>query len=424
MTIDLSSITSVAGTGSSVVVERCQVCDYPDLDPILFLGYLPPVNRMNPIGEQPHEQPSYPAQLLYCPRCHLVQLGLIVDPQVLFPSEYPYTSSTTKILRENFSELYGECSSILDLKKDDLIVDIGSNDGNLLSNFKDHHRVLGITPEEIGRIAIERGIPTIIDYFSEKSVSQVLEQHGPARLVTATNVFAHIENVNHIVSLILQLLKPDGVFISESHYLLSLIETLQYDTIYHEHLRYYSLHSLQYLLERHGLEVFHAKCIPTHGGSIRVYAARKGDYPVKPSVAELLKTEKPIVLDRDNLMEFKKKVVISKLKLQQLLLEIKAKGERIYGISAPSRSSTLINYVGLDDGIIDYVLEIKGSHKIGKYVPGTLIPVVEESRLFVDQPEYALLFSWHIVDELAPKLRQNGFKGRFITPLPEPRILG
>ena len=422
MTTQDTSVSHAVGTGSSVVVERCQVCNHPDLDSILFLGYLPPVNRMSMIGEKPHEQSSYPAQLLYCPRCHLVQLGLIVDPQVLFPPEYPYTSSTTKILRENFAELYSECSATIDLKEDDLVVDIGSNDGNLLSNFKDHHRVLGITPEEIGRIAIERGIPTIIDYFTKKSVAQVLSEYGKVRLITATNVFAHIEDVNNIVALILELLQPGGVFISESHYLLPLIETLQYDTIYHEHLRYYSLHSLQYLLESHGLEIFHTKRIPTHGGSVRVYAARKGDYPIKKTVGALLALEKPVVLDKKNLMEFKKKVVISKLSLHEMLLWIKEKGERICGISAPSRASTLINYVGLDDGIIDYVLEIQGSHKIGKYVPGTLIPVEEESRLFIDQPEYALLLSWHIADELMPKLRQKGFKGKFIIPLPMPRI--
>src|SRR5208283_2912776 len=288
-------IKSVAGTNSSVVVEYCQVCSNDSLEPILFLGYLPPVNRMNPIGEKPREQPSYPAQLLYCPQCHLVQLGLIVDPQVLFPPEYPYTSSTTKILRENFAELYRECKNVIELGTNDLVVDIGSNDGNLLGNFKDHHRVLGITPERIGEIAIARGVPTIIDYFTPKVVETVLARHGHAKIVTATNVFAHIENVNTVVEWIIKLMAQKGLFISESHYLLSLIETLQYDTIYHEHLRFYSLHSLKYLLESQGFEVIHAKQIPPHGGSIRVYAAKKGDYPVRKSVAELLEKEKNIV---------------------------------------------------------------------------------------------------------------------------------
>jgi hypothetical protein len=410
-------------TGSSTVVEKCQVCDNPSLEPVLFLGYLPPVNAMHPVGERPHEQPSYPAQLLYCPRCHLVQLGLIVDPKILFPSSYPYTSSTTKILRDNFAELYRECNTIVNLNREDLVIDIGSNDGNLLSNFKDEHRVLGITPEEIGKIAIARGIPTIISYFTRDVAHKVSSEYGKAKIITATNVFAHIENINEIVDSILELLEEDGMFISESHYLLSLIETLQYDTIYHEHLRYYSLHSLQYLLGMHGLEIIHAKKIPTHGGSIRVYAARKGIYPVKNTVTALLEEEKDTVLDKKNLQGFKKNVVISKLELHSLLLDIKKKGKRIYGIGAPSRASTLINYVGIDDGIVDYVLEIKGSHKIDKYIPGTLIPVVEESRLFEDQPEYALLFSWHIADELAPKLREKGFKGKFIVPLPQPRIL-
>jgi len=408
---------------TSRVVERCQLCGNEKLEPILFLGYLPPVNQMHDIVQKPREQPSYPAQLLYCGKCHLVQLGLAVNPEILFPKEYPYTSSTTKILRENFAELYQECEKIINLDKNDLVIDIGSNDGNLLSNFKDNHKVLGITPEEIGKIAIERGIPTIIDYFSKKAVEKVKREYGKAKVITATNVFAHIDNINEIAELILELLQDDGVFISESHYLLKLIETLQYDTIYHEHLRYYSLHSLKFLLEKHGLEIIHAKEILTHGGSIRVYAARKGKYKIKDSVKKQLSKEKDIVLSKEKLLEFKERVVLSKLELHSLLLGIKKQGKRIYGIGAPSRASTLINYVGIDDGIMDYVMEVKGSHKIGKYMPGTLIPVAEESKLYEDQPEYALILSWHIADELAPKIREKGFKGDFIVPLPTPRIL-
>ena len=254
-------------------------------------------------------------------------------------------------------------------------------------------------------------------------MTQVLSDQGKAKIVTATNVFAHIENVNDIVENIARLMDDDSVFISESHYLLPLIETLQYDTIYHEHLRYYSLHSIRYLLENHGLEIFHAKRIPTHGGSIRVYAARKGAHAVKDTVAETLELEKDTVLSKEKLLEFRDSVVISKLDLQSMLRDIKKRGESIFGISAPSRASTLINYVGIDDGILDCVLEITGSHKIGKYVPGTLIPVEEESRLYSEQPEYALILSWHIGEELIPKLKEKGFTGKFIIPLPEPGIV-
>ena len=412
-----------AGSGGSVLVDRCQVSGSSDLRSILFIGFLPPVNTMAPIGTRPNEQPAYPAELLYCPESRLVQLGLIVDPAVLFPPHYAYTSGTTKILRENFAELYDEVMRLYPIASEDLAVDVGSNDGTLLSNFhKGGHRVCGVEPTDTYKLARERGIITINAFFGPAAAAAVVKEHGRAKIVTATNVFAHIENVHEIVESIVAMLDDDGIFISESHYLLPLIETLQYDTIYHEHLRYYALQSLKFLLEMHGLEIIHAKRIPTHGGSIRVYAARKGQRPVQPSVAELLAVEDR-ELTWDRFMDFRRKVSQSKLDLMALLKDIRARGEKVYGVGAPSRASTLINYVGLDDSIIDCVLEIQGSYKIGKMMPGTLIPVLEEAKLFSDQPEYALLFSWHIADELVPKLRQKGYKGKFIVPLPTPAIV-
>lgn len=410
-------------TGSSQVVEKCQVCNFEKLIPILFLGFLPPVNKMQTFGSRPSEQPSYPAQWLYCSRCHLVQLGLIVDPLILFPPEYPYTSSTTKVLRENFAELFRECKRILDLKSDDLILDIGSNDGNLLSNFRDSCRVLGVTPEEIGKMAQAKGIDTIIDFFDRRVVEKIIKTRGRAKVITATNVFAHMENIHEVVDNIKKLLKNDGVFISESHYLYSLIKTLQYDTIYHEHMRYYSLHSLKYLLKMHGLEVFHAKKIPSHGGSIRVYAARGKTWPIHKSVSQMLAMEKDMVTNKSSLLAFGQRVTMSKLAIMELLFKLKQKKKKIYGIGAPSRASTLINYVGIDDGILDCILEIKGSNKIGKYVPGTMIPVLDEGKLYKDQPDFVLLLSWHIAKELIPKIKAKGFRGDFIVPLPKSRIL-
>ena len=353
----------------------------------------------------------------------LIQLGLIVDAEILFPSSYPYTSSTTRILRENFADLYQECLGLFDLKAEHLVVDIGSNDGNFLSNFKDTHVVCGVTPEKIGEIAISRGIPTFISYFGAPVVNKILQQYGPARLVTATNVFAHIEDVHTVLDGVLELLDEDGVFLTESHYVLDLVNTVQYDTIYHEHLRYYSLHSLKYLLEMHGLEVFHVKPIPTHGGSIRVYSARKGHQAVQDSVERQLQREQS-ELNIPALEAFAQAVRQSRSDLWNIIAQIKAEGKSIVGVSAPSRASTLIAYVGIDNGILDAVVEVKGSHKIGKYVPGTLIPVVEEGLLFSSsQPDYALLLAWHIADELIPKLRQLGFKNQFIVPLPVPRIV-
>ena len=213
-----------AGSGGSVVVDRCQVCDSPDLEPVVFVGFLPPVNTFVPIGTRPAEQPSYPAQLLRCPRCELMQLGLIVDPAILFPPSYAYTSGTTRILRENFAELEREATPLLGLKKDDLVVDIGSNDGTLLANFqKAGNRVVGIEPTDIGKIADARGIPTITAFFDAAAAEAVLAKHGRAKVITATNVFAHIEDIHSIVDALLRLLDDDGVFISESHYWVGLM---------------------------------------------------------------------------------------------------------------------------------------------------------------------------------------------------------
>ncbi|HYI26918.1 MAG TPA: class I SAM-dependent methyltransferase [Bradyrhizobium sp.] len=417
-------VARAAGSGGSVPVECCQICGNEKLATVLSLGYMPPVNQMVPIGQVPRQQPWFPTVLLHCRECELVQLGLAVDPVIIFPPEYPYTSGMTRILRDNFAELYAESSKMLGLTKDDLAVDIGSNDGTLISNFqKGGHRILGIEPTDTAKIASERGIPTLQRYFGKEVAREVKEKHGAAKVVTAANCFAHIEDVHAIVEGVIEMLAPDGVFISESHYLIGLLDSLQYDTVYHEHLRYYSVGSLAHLLGMHGLEIFHARKIPTHGGSIRVYAARKGARPVQPSVREMLDGEPTGEAMQKRLATFRNDVMLSKLRLHTMIRDIKEKGGRICGISAPSRASTMVNYVGLDEAIIDYVCEIPGSLKIGKCMPGTLIPVVDESRMFEDQPDCAIIFSWHIADELAPKLRAKGYKGTLITPLPVPRVL-
>ena len=419
-----TKIARAAGTGGSVPVECCQVCGHAPLTDVLSLGYMPPVNQMVPIGTVPHQQPWFPTNLLHCRNCELVQLGLAVDPAIIFPPEYPYTSGTTKLLRDNFADLQREATGMLGLGEDDLVVDIGSNDGTLLSNFKSggypraRHRA-----DRRRRHRQQARHPTLKRYFGPEVAREVKREHGPASVVTAANCFAHIEDVHSIVDGIVEMLKDGGAFISESHYLIGLLDTLQYDTVYHEHLRYYSVASLKHLLEMHDLEVFHARPIPSHGGSIRVYAARHGAHTVQDSVRSMLSAEPRGEALVKRLAAFRRDVVLSKLRLLSMLRELKEKGQRVAGISAPSRASTLVNYVGLDEALIDYVCEIPGSLKIGKYMPGTQIPVVDEAKLFEDQPNCAVIFSWHIADELAPKLKAKGFRGQLITPLPVPRFL-
>ena len=403
-------------------IKKCQVSGSKKLKKILSLGNIPFVNDTHKINSNNLITISAPLELYYCPISKLVQLNIEVDKKILFPKSYPYTSSTTKILRENFLRLRNQIDKNNFLKKNDLIIDIGSNDGNLLSNFKDRYKVLGVTPENIGKIAIKKGIPTIIDYFDTPVVTKINKKYGKAKIITATNVFAHINEVNKLIKNIKRCLVEDGVFISESHYLLPLIETNQYDTIYHEHLRYYSLTSLNYLFSMHQLEIFKAEKIDTHGGSIRIYAARKKIYKIDASVKRIKNNEKNL---EKKLLNFQDRVLNSKLEFYNLLTRIRKnkKNLKIAGISAPSRSTTLINYLGLDENIIECIFEVKGSKKIGMYLPGTKIKIIEEKIQNLKEYQYLLIFSWHIQKDIIKVLRKKGYKGKFIIPLPEPRVI-
>jgi hypothetical protein len=284
--------------------------------------------------------------------------------------------------------------------------------------------VVGVEPTDRGDLAVSRGIATVKRFFTREVAGLVRADHGPADVVSATNVFAHVPDVGNLVAGVRDLLSDDGVFVSESHYLLDLVATLQFDTVYHEHLRYYSLHTVRHLLARNGLEAFHAERIPTHGGSIRVFAARPGSRKVAQSVTDLLQAEADSgLLCLETYRAFSRRVHAFRRKILKLVGEVREGGGRIYGIGAPSRASTLISFTGLDHDDVAQVMEVPGSFKVGRCMPGTLIPVVDEAALFADQPEYALLFSWHIAKELMPKLRQKGYRGSFIVPLPEPTVV-
>lgn len=406
---------------SSIKIKSCQVCKGNELEQIISLGHLPQVNVMQDIGSDLEEEIIFPAELLLCKneKCSLVQLSHIVDQKIIFPPSYAYTSRTTKILRENFATLPKSVDKVLKLTKDDLVIDIGSNDGTLLSNFVPICRVLGIEPTDIAKYANEHGIKTMQAFFNYEIANAIAADNGKAKLITATNVFAHIGNVHSIVEDIVYLLdKEDGIFINESHYLIGLMESNQYDTIYHEHLRYYSLTSLKYLLEMHGLEIFNAELIPTHGGSIRVWSSHKGKYTINQNVINMLDKEKE-KLTKEKFSQFKKDVVRSKVDLYALLADFPG---TVGAIGAPSRAATLVNYVGLNEDILKFILEAPGSNKIGKYMPGTKIPILEESSELINSVDNLLLLSWHIAEEIIPKLRDKGFKGRFITPLSSPWI--
>tara|TARA_A100001011_G_scaffold112638_1_gene119196 strand:- start:4722 stop:5945 length:1224 start_codon:yes stop_codon:yes gene_type:complete len=404
---------------NSRIIKNCQICNSAKLKDILNLGYIAPVNNVIDYKSNNILQKKYQAKLLKCNRCDLVQLSSILDKKIIFPKTYPYTSSTTKILSDNFKELYLKIKKNFNFKEQDLVVDIGSNDGNLLDKFKTYFRVVGITPELIGKLAIKKGVPTLIRYFDKKAVDIILNKYGKASVITATNVFAHMDDINYVIRQIKRLMKKDSIFISESHYLLPLIKNIQYDTVYHEHMRYYSLKSLNYLFKKHNLQIFDAENIPTHGGSIRVYACNIKKYKVKNSVNKILNTEKKYLTFKN----FDNKVLDTKINLLKILNNLKKKNKSIGGISAPSRATTLMNYTGIDYDLVKCIFEIKGSKKIGNFVPGTSIPIIEEKINELNKFNYLIIFSWHIKKEIIRNLKRKGFKGKFILPLPNPKIV-
>ena len=401
----------------------CYICKQDKLATFLNLGAQPPSDAFLRVEDLVKPEINFPLEVMVCKNCFLVQLGYAVDPELLF-RDYVYTSGTNNSLRVNFKNLVDYLVGRFSLTSADLAVDIGSNDGTLLENYLPHGvKVLGIDPSSVASIAIKKGLPTMVDFFNEEVAIQALEKYGSAKIITATNVFAHVDALDSLMNGIVRLLADDGVFISESHYLLDLVTKMQYDAVYHEHLRYYSLKPLKLLFENFGMEIIDAEKITTHGGSIRVYAAKKGSHPVAPAVQERIKEEEEAGLYKlETFIDYGKKVQDTKLTLLQMIVELKRDGKRVVGIGAPAKGNTLLNYCRLDPDLIDYLVE-KSALKIGLFAPGTHIPVVAEEKLFSEQPEYGLLLSWNIADELIPKIRNAGFKGKFIVPNPVPRIV-
>jgi hypothetical protein len=405
------------------IMKDCSYCK-SDLEILLNLGSLPPVNVMDKIDNDFFGFKAFPLTWAVCKECGLVQILEELTGESVFPESYPYLSGTTRILRENFKEQFLEINTFLGLTQDDLVIDIGSNDGTLLSNYQSTTKVLGIEPTNAADVALMNAIPTLKKFFTKDVAQEILNEHGAARVITACNVFAHIPQLSELMVGIKNLLANDGVFVSESHYLYSLIETLQFDTIYHEHLRYYSLEFLDRLFDDFGLEIIKVSHIPTHGGSIRVWAANKGEFQIHDSVKELLlKESENKIGDTEHLTDFVGNILLWRQSFRRLVSETVLAGKSISAIGAPSRASTLMSFTGLTHLDIDAVGEILGSHKIGRFMPGTSIPIIDEAEVLKRNPDYLLILSWHIADELVPKIREKGYLGKFIIPLPEPIIL-
>jgi hypothetical protein len=383
----------------ATAVERCGSCGDDELSPVLDLGEQPLAERDN--GER------YPLRLLRCGTCTLVQLSHIVDRAEVFPSGHPYATSNTKALREHFAALAGVVAELAG--PDDLVAEIGSNDGCFLEALRDADldrargpgpwratlRLLGIEPT--GQVKkTGAGIRTEQAFFAAALGKALREKHGPARVIVGSNVFAHVPDLHDVLEGILGLLADDGTLILEVHDWASIANGLQYDACYHEHTFYFSVASLSFLLAQHGLLVREVEPIPTHGGSLRVFAVR----------------ERPHLATRAQQAAFD---------LHMLMEDAVCDGP-VYGIGATTRATPLIHYAGIGK-YLTCVVEVPGSEKIGQRIPATDIPIVDEARLIADQPHAALLLSWHLAPSIVPALRAKGYRGRIAVPLPEARFL-
>jgi predicted TPR repeat methyltransferase len=401
----------------------CYICQKNNLFQFLSLGHQPPSDAFLKEAELQKPEINYPLDLYFCEDCYLVQLGYAVDPEILF-RDYVYHSGSNNVLKKHFKELVHSLVKKYKLTASHIAVDIGSNDGSLLEEYLPHGvKILGIDPSSVASLAIKKGQPTIVDFFHEKSALEAGKKHGKAKMITATNVFAHVRDLHSFMRGIKALIAEDGVFVSESGYNLDMVEKLQYDFVYHEHLRHYSLKPLQTLFEKYDMEIIDAERVPIHGGCIRVHAAIKGKHAVSPRVKQILMLEKKEGLyDKKRYVKFANDVQALKLSLRKLLIDQKAKGKTIVGIGAPAKGNTLLNYCKIDSDIVTYLVE-RSDLKIGKFTPGMHIPVLAEDILFKDQPDLAILLSWTIADELIKKLKEKGYEGKFILPAPKPKIL-
>ncbi len=405
-------------------VRKCQICGNNKLVKILDLGHQPIVQNYRTENQLHEEEVTYPLCLVRCEKCELLQLDYIVNPKLVFPPHYPYRTGLTNMLIRNFESLAESMKDAGQYTAGDLVVDIGSNDGTLLESFRKRgSKVIGVEPTRAARVANKNKIKTYEEFFDINSAKKVVQKHGKAKVVTATNVFAHIDDTPRLIRAIKAILTKDGVFVSESQYLADIVEKLEFDTIYHEHLRFYALKPLIRLASDAGMSVVDAERISAAGGSIRVFM-KIGKHKVSARVSELLKEEERLGLySTKALCEFGVRVIMAKNNLLSLLLEIKKAGATIAGISSAARSNTLLGFTKINTHLVSYAGEKHGSPKIGLYTPGTHIPVYNEKKIFEEQPEYALVLSWHIGEELMKIYRKLGYKGKFIMPLPKPRVI-
>lgn len=406
-------------------INHCQICNSSKLHLVLDLGHQPLSDTLLSDKMLNEPEKTYPLRMMWCEKCTCVQLDYCVSGAEVYHPDYPYRSGITKELAEYQRDIAQSLISKFNLTSDNLVIDVGSNDGTLLSGFKERGvKTLGVEPTNIAKIANANGINTIQDFFDIKTSKKIKQKYGLASLIITTNTFAHMQTIGEFIIGAYHLLKDDGVFINETHYLLDVIAGGQFDTIYHEHLRTYSLKAYVELFDQYDFTITDVERGDRYGGNIRVYATKGRGKRVNSSVKNLLKLEKKFGLDKIKAFEhFANRVKKARFEFLDFLFRVKKQGKSIVGNSCPARSSTLLNYYGVDRELLPYIAEQPTSLKLNMYLPGKHVPIVNNQRLIDEQPDYVVLLAWHYAKPIAQQLKTRGLKSDFIIPLPDFKIV-
>ena len=415
-------------------ITACRACGATELEIVLSLGQTPLANRLLPAEELDLPEPTYPLDLAFCPSCALVQITVTVPPEELF-REYFYRSSFSDTMLRHAENIATRLTSERNLSKESLVVEIASNDGYLLQYYQERGvPVLGIEPAvNIARIATEeRGISTISEFFNEAVARELRKTGRQADVIHANNVLAHVADLNSVVCGIEILLNETGVAVIEVPYVGDLIEHCEFDTIY-EHLCYFSLTALDSLFRKHHLLISDVERLPIHGGSLRIFAVKAesqsgslngAEARQSRAVIEMLKAEKESGVDS---LEFYRKFAMSvealRGQLVKMLGSLKREGQRLAAYGASAKGSTLLNYFRIGKETLDFIVD-RSTLKQGRYAPGTHLPICAPEQLLESQPDYVLLLTWNFADEiLAQQSEYLRRGGKFIIPVPEPRVV-
>lgn len=404
----------------------CRACGDTHLKQFLSLGPTPLANSFLQTEDEFEHEISYPLDVYFCKSCSLVQLLDVVDPGLLF-RHYIYVTGTSDTIADHNMRYAQTVVDFLKLGKEDLVVEVASNDGSLLKYFKKHGvKTLGIEPAtNIAEIASANGIETINQFFNSSTAQQVRMSHGLTKAVIGNNVLAHVNEPRDFLRGCKMLLAETGLVIIEVPYLKEFLDRLEYDTVYHEHLCYFSVNTLLRLCDEVGLSIIRIDHVPVHGGSLRMYAGRQKDYNHHaPDVQDLAEKERGLGLTQyDKYERFARDVEDNRRKILTLLRSLKEAGKTIAAYGAPAKGNTLLNYCGITSDLISYTVD-KNPLKVGLYTPGVHIPVLSATTLLEHQPDYVLILAWNFADEIMRQQQEyHNRGGKFIIPLPEPKVV-